>query len=650
MSSAGSHLSKHLRPVAVHFALASSFITSLLATAASADSESPTLVRYRNNVQPILETHCYTCHGYGSNEGGRTLDQFESDEAMLANKKLWWAVLQNVRAGVMPPAGEERLSEEERRTLFDWIKFDALAIDRDHPDPGRVTLRRLNRTQYRNTIRDLLGVDYNTSDEFPADDSGYGFDNVADVLSVSPLLMEKYLDAAEMIVERAVPTEAPHPKDSHRQKKYKRVFRDGPPPKDAEQRDAYARSLLANFTRRAYRRPVDGQVIDRLVQIAKDVYTAPGQTFESGIANAMAAVLASPRFIFLIEDIAPSSSDEKYPLIDEHALASRLSYFLWSTMPDRELIELADRGELRANLTAQIKRMVKDDRITELAENFAGQWLRSRDVERFEVDLMFGHDLAVAMAEETNRYFEHIVRKNRSVLELIDSDYTFLNERLAAHYGIEGVDGRRIRRVELPADSPRGGVLTQGAMLVVTSNPVRTSPVKRGLFILENILGTPPPPPPPNLPLLEDSASAISGHTPTVRELQEQHRKDPLCHSCHSRMDPLGLAFENFDRLGKWRTEEGDQPVDPSGTLLTGEHFDNVGQLKKIMKEERRQDFYRCLTEKLLTYAIARGLDYHDEYTIDQIVERLDNNQGRFAELLTGVVESAPFQRQRRSE
>jgi hypothetical protein len=239
------------------------------------------------------------------------------------------------------------------------------------------------------------------------------------------------------------------------------------------------------------------------------------------------------------------------------------------------------------------------------------------------------------------------VREDRRVLELIDSDYTFLDERLAEHYDIEGVEGRRLRRVDLPEDSPRGGVLTQGTLLVVTSNPNRTSPVKRGLFILDNILGTPPPPAPQNVPRLEEAAAAIADHKPTVRELQEQHRKDPMCHSCHARMDPLGLALENFDQLGRWRQREHKRPIDPSGELLTGEKFEDVHQLKKILTNERRLDFYRCLTEKLLTYALGRGLDYYDEHTVDQIVESLDREDGKFSVLLTGIINSAPFQRKR---
>jgi hypothetical protein len=693
-------------------------------------------------VQPILETYCYGCHGYGAREGGRTFDEFKSDEALVGDVKLWLAVLKNVRAGVMPPAGEERPSDEERQRLFDWIKFDAFRIDPADPDPGRVTLRRLNRVEYRNTIRDLTGIDFDTSSEFPADDAGYGFDNVGDALSMSPLLMEKYLDAAEAIVERAVEETEPSPSPSlggrgksasepspgparqgspqaslrgRGKPALARLFPRGAAPEDAKARDDYAHEILAAFARRAHRRPVDETTIERLVALAKAAYTVPGQTFEAGIGRAMVAVLASPRFLFRVEDAAAGSENDRFSNIDEHALASRLSYFLWSTMPDEELLRLAERGELRANLAAQVARMIRDPRSKALSENFAGQWLRARDIERMEIEpvaalgldreleqarleldklnerrpkedqqpdqepgvakdenelrwqdrerirnkyrqlrelrRMFNADLRRAMRDETLAYFDYVVRENRSVLELIDSNYAFLNEALAKHYDIEGVKGDKLRRVELPAGSPRGGVLTQGAVLAVTSNPNRTSPVKRGLFILHNILGVPPPPaPPPNVPTLEASRGAIGDHRPTIREAQERHRRDPLCHACHARMDPLGLALENFNAMGMWREIEHGQPIDASGELLTGEKFDGIRELKAIIRQKRRLEFYRCLTEKLLTYAIGRGLEYYDEHTVDTIVAKVDREGGQFSALLMGVIESAPFQKQRRAK
>jgi hypothetical protein len=262
---------------------------------------------------------------------------------------------------------------------------------------------------------------------------------------------------------------------------------------------------------------------------------------------------------------------------------------------------------------------------------------------------MFSPDLRRAMRDETLAYFDYIVRNNRTVLELIDSNYTFVNELLAKHYDIDGVKGDAMRRIELPTGSPRGGVLTQGTLLAVTSNPSRTSPVKRGLFILDNIFGSPPPPPPPpNVPILEVARDAITDHPATIRESQERHRHEALCQACHARMDPLGLALENFNAMGMFREKEHGQSIDASGELMTGEKFDGIRQLKSIIKEQHRVDFYRCLSEKLLTYALGRGLEYYDEHTVDQIVARLDRGQGKFSELLMAVVDSAPFQKQRR--
>ena len=380
----------------------------------------------------------------------------------------------------------------------------------------------------------------------------------------------------------------------------------------------------------------------------------------------MVAVLASPRFLFRVENAVPGQSGRPHAPIDEYALASRLSYFLWSTMPDDELFALAEKGRLRAELPAQVKRMLADPRGKALTQNFVGQWLEVRDLEgmyfnerailrREGVRLrgadternVLTRDVRRAMRSETEMAFEYVAREDRSILEWVDCDYTFLNARLAKHYGIPGVEGSEVRKVTLPKDSPRGGVLTHGSILAVTSNPARTSPVKRGQFILDNILGTPAPPPPPDIPALEASKKEFKDRKPTTRELMALHRSKPLCSACHSRMDPLGLALDNFNPLGLWRDQEEKQPIDASGKLITGESFHDVRDLKKILKERHRDDFYRCVTEKLLTYALGRGLEYDDVETVDRIVERLDRDGGRFSALLMGVIESSPFQQRR---
>lgn len=780
---------------------------------------------YEREILPILEDHCYTCHGDGEAKGKVTFDTFRSTGELMNQPDLWVHALKNIRSGMMPPARKKRIPAGDFAKLEDWIKRGALKLDPQHPDPGRVTLRRLNRVEYRNTIRDLMGIDFRTDEEFPADDTGYGFDNIGDVLSTSSMLLEKYMQAAETIVSRAVPLErritperrvAAHffngqggregeydelsvslydpvdvtamvkidkpgtyrvildatvrgsfaydpgradatwsidgarqlrqdlkwedgkqiesstevkwdvgshplrfamtplvgkdkkpaekpgdgppnvdlkfrgvtlmgplePRFSLKPKNYERFFTRDEVPAAAAERLDYAREILRRFTTRAFRRPVDDKTVERLAGLAMESADIRGGTFERGIARAITAVLASPRFLFRMEDGLPERDPQVHPLLDEYALASRLSYFLWSTMPDHTLYQLAARGELRKNLPAQIDRMLKDWRSREFVRNFAGQWLQSRDVESVSIDarivlardlsqerdmnklpermrarlgnggkrIEFGGSLRNAMRRETEMLFEHLLKTDGSVLGLIENDSTFLNEELAGHYGIPGVRGGEMRLVKLPPDSPRGGVLTMGTVLAVTSNPTRTSPVKRGLFILDNILGTPPPPPPPNIPSLEASEKSRDGSERTLREALALHREKPLCASCHDRMDPLGLAMENFNAMGHWRDSERGQPIEGiAGKLITGEPFADVRELKHLLVTARRTDYYRCLTEKLLTYALGRGPEPCDIPTIDAIVEDLEKSEGSFSKLIVGIIDSTPFQRRHRT-
>ena len=784
-------------------------------------------------IQPILKEHCYECHAEGANKGKVSFDEFGSEKELLGKRELWVAALKNVRAGLMPPAKKQRPSADEIARLESWIKKDALGLDSNNPDPGRVTLRRLNRNEYRNTIRDLMGFDYKVEEELPPDDTGYGFDNIGDVLTISPLLLEKYMQAAETITAAAVPrvpkmiaektiTGSTFRKESgngtgeklsfyeeaevsntfkavnsgnyriaielqvqgqfdfdpgrvrvifkvgdkqllteefgwQSSKKFKFAFDEkwssgeqrlsfqiqpltlvekkknsldlrinsvrveGPtekehsvrpknfalffskdPPESNRERRKYAREVLSRFTQRAFRRPVDERTLEKLVTIAERTYAQKGKRFEDGIAQAMVPVLASPKFLFHVEEVLPATSRSTHPLIDEYSLASRLSYFLWSTMPDEELFRLAGRRELRQNLNAQLTRMLADKRSDAFVENFVGQWLQVRDVEGIDINAFavltrdagedrnvqrnrqrldelrartkltpeeekerqelidqrrkrFGNrptaeldgDLRRALKRETEMAFAHVVRGDRSILELIDCDYTFLNEKLAKHYGMTNVAGTEMRLVTLPKDHPRGGVLTHGSTLIATSNPTRTSPVKRGLFILDNILGTPTPPPPADVPQLEESEKEFKDHQPTLRETLEIHRRNSLCSSCHNRMDPLGLALENFNAMGMWREKERGQPIDAAGKLVTGESFSDIRQVKRALVTNHRLDFYRCLSEKLLTYALGRGLEYYDVETVDQIVSRLDRESGKFLALLTGIIDSAPFQKRR---
>ncbi|MEO6003309.1 MAG: DUF1592 domain-containing protein [Opitutus sp.] len=847
-------------------------VTSALSTFAFAADK--IVESFERDVQPLLDEYCYDCHGNGTEKGGVKLDGFET-AAELRDHKLWLRALKNVRSHIMPPANKDQPPPEEVEKLLTWIKRQAFGLDPNKPDPGRVTVRRLNRAEYRNTIRELTGVDYDTQVEFPADDTGHGFDNIGDVLTISPMLMEKYLDAAQTIVTKAVPTQsrvvaersiagsdfavtaqpaeavevipdaesapkvepakagpsAPKPMlrpkpvvegrnldlsyytpatvaakieaanpgkyqlvvnlrvvekyvddqfdynrcklsivadgetlvqqefvregdraftftldrdwqtgphelslqvepigpdrpqlrllrlrlkdvvvrgpldEKHwvKPKDYARYF-PGDVPKSASKRKAFAKEVLGRFASKAFRRPADPATVDRLADIAMRVSSESGSTFESGVAQAMVAILASPRFIFREENSEPLKPGQDHPFVDEYALASRMSYFLWSSMPDDALFELAAKHQLRANLSAQIDRMLKDPKSTEFVRNFSGQWLQARDIASIPINSLdiflrenpnpaldsarevfrtivpipeanrtpeqtaafvearkaffafrrtpkpdLNDSLRDAMQKETELYFGHVIQDDRSIVELVESNYTFLNETLAKHYGIEGVKGKQMRKVELPPESPRGGVLTQGTVLTVTSNPTRTSPVKRGVFILDSILGTPPAPPPPNIPALEDAASPEKLLKMSLRETMALHATNKMCASCHSRMDPLGLALENFNAMGKWRDSELGQPIDPAGKLITGEKFSNIRELKHILATEHRQDFYHAFTEKLLTYALGRGVEYYDTDTVEQLVARLNATNGSPAALIKGIIESAPFQ-QRRQE
>ena len=793
---------------------------------------------FNRDIRPVLEKYCYDCHGDGQSRGDVTLDGFSAGHNLQGERELWWRVLKNLQAGLMPPAKKSQPTKELKELIQHWIKDAVFEVNPLNPDPGRVTLRRLNRVEYQNTIRDLLGVDFDARGEFPPDDTGHGFDNIGDVLTLSPMLLEKYMVAAEKIIAQSVPVvggiapeqvvpgwefndgtgrENPgslsyythadvtnifsaakagqyqvnvnlmvnekYVDDVFDLNKCEFIFRvdgrellkkefsweGGKPyhfkydqnwtagnhlltfelkpltpglpqgrtlsmqitdvtvrgpmakeswvkpgnyarffpkavPEAAAGRRVYARELLGDFARRAFRRPVDKDTTTRLAKLAESVYEQRGKTFEAGVAQAMVAVLASPRFIFREENTEPVSGGQTYALVDEYALASRLSYFLWSSMPDEELFQQAAVGTLRKNLPAQFARMLADSRSDALVKNFTGQWLQVRDIETVPIEARsvlareqkfdpqfdaaqkrfrelnnkadnklapaekeelakiratfrarrqappradLTGDLRRAMRQETEGVFNFIVREDRSLLELLDSDYTFLNERLARHYDIPNISGQKMRRVTLPPDSPRGGILTEGTVLAVTSNPTRTSPVKRGVFILDNILGTPPLPPPPNIPPLEDAAAGLTNRAPTLRETLAAHRENILCASCHNQMDPLGLALENFNAMGMWRAQEFDQPIDPSGQLITGETFSDIKALKRVLVEKHAQDFYRTLTQKLLTYALGRGLDYYDVETVDQIVARIEKSGGKPSALLAGIVESAPFQKTR---
>ncbi len=737
-------------------------------------------ISYEKQIVPLLDKYCYSCHGNGKKKGDFVLDIYKAQADAVNDPKAWEKVLENVRSHTMPPEEKKQPKVEEVELISKWIEAQVFACDCDNPDPGRVTLRRLNRAEYNNTIRDLVGVPFQPADDFPADDSGYGFDNIGDVLSVPPVLMEKYLAAAEKIMEAAIVAEDPAkarirrfaaseldgsaPTDvvdggakkltregdifvrftvtqpgeyALRALAYGEQFGPEPPKmkfrlnkedlqtfdvpvesdkpqvyevrlklaagtnrfsaaylnnlvnstdKDPKKRgdrnlvieylevagplDAplpplpethrriffsegastnkveYAREVISRFATRAFRRPAKADEVDRLVRFVS-IATKQGDTFERGVQLALQAVLVSPNFLFRGE-LQPEPNNPKavHP-INDYALASRLSYFLWSTMPDAELFALAEKGKLPKNLDAQVKRMLKDPRSRALVENFGGQWLQLRNLRIASPDAKtfptYDDSLRAAMQKETEAFFESIVREDRPVLDFLNANYTFVNEQLAKHYGMKDVKGEALQRVSLKGTG-RAGVLTQGAILTLTSNPTRTSPVKRGKYVLENILGTPPPPAPPNVPELKEVKL-----TGTLRQRMEQHRENPTCASCHARMDPIGFGFENFDGVGVFRQKDESFPIDASGQLVSGESFSGAPALAAMLAKSKREEFIRCLSEKMLTYALGRGPEFYDKCALDQIAKGVSKKGYRFSSLILEIVRSVPFQ-QRRGE
>jgi hypothetical protein len=398
---------------------------------------------------------------------------------------------------------------------------------------------------------------------------------------------------------------------------------------------------------RAFRRPATDDEVERLTRLVLAV-TKGGDSFERGIQVAVEAVLVSPHFLFRIEIDPEPLNPQAIHAINEYELATRLSYFLWSSMPDDELLRLAHEGALRkeGNLAAQVRRMLKDPKSSALLDNFVMQWLHLRNLKLINPDLKqfpdFNEALRTAMETETRLFFEAIAREDRSLFDLLDANFTFVNERLAKHYGIPGVTGDQFQRVTL-ANPERGGLLGHASVLTVTSNPTRTSPVKRGKWILENLLNAPPPPPPPNVPELKEAEGKLEG---TLRQRMEQHRSNPACASCHTQMDALGFGLENYNPVGAWRVKDGGADIDATGSLPSGASFTSPAELKAILKS-RDGDFRRCLAEKLLVYALGRGLEYYDKCTVDAIVRNTATNQDKFSALVLEIVNSDAFQKRR---
>lgn len=758
-----------------------------MAFAAAVRGEEPARFSYNKDVLPFLTKHCLGCHGKDKPEADLSLAKFTDDATMFQDRKLWDNIQHMLETREMPPAPKPKPAADEVDAALTAIRGLFAHHDRNaKPNAGRVTMRRLNKTEYNNTIRDLIGIDFKPASDFPADDVGYGFDNIGDVLSVTPLLLEKYLSAAEQVLEQALPIvdsptssrsrvdsprvtsastkyemggslsfdagdyfirvrvgadqvgdekiravvrvggedveefevtgskdrpqtlrtkkrmnagtsrvsvmllnpfslpkegEAAAEKPPERREGERRPdgtrFRPPVPERDGRTRilflesievegpfdppppelpavpkrllahepglepRAAATEIITRFATRAYRRPATTDEVAACLKIY-DAAFAKGQRFELCVRAAFLRVLVSPSFLFRIELDPPSAKAGENYAISEYELASRLSYFLWNSMPDEDLFALAAKGELRKNLAAEVERMVKHPNAVSFLHGFAEQWLALRKLELSSPDAKlfptFDEELRKAMIQESNLFFAAIVREDRSILSLLDADFTFVNEQLAKHYGITGVYGKRFVRV--PAPPHRGGILTQASILTLTSNATRTAPVKRGKFVLDQILNTPPPPPPPEVPAL-DEQKQLSG---TLRQVLEQHRANPVCASCHQKMDPLGFAFENFDAIGAWREKDGAADIDASGVLPDGREFKGPEELKQILKAKKTL-FVRCVAEKMLTYATGRGLEYYDRVAVDKIMTALEKNDYRFSILLAEIVQSDPFQK-----
>ena len=798
---------------------------------------------FEKTIQPFFAQHCYHCHNKELKTANLNLEAFGTAASLTNDRATSKRILEKLSAGEMPPPEMTPPKPAEIVAVTKWLAHQLAAapetkdaaVKTTDTSSGRVTVRRLNRVEYDNTVRDLLGVDRHSSDDFPQDDSGYGFDNIADVLSISPVLMEKYLTAAEKISRAAIfgnepmqPTLVSLRSGQRNQKPqmipltdydltglsmpnaFHTTYRfpvngeyvlrvnlggdrpagsealqlglwiDGkhhhqitvdpatfasfvtagepqqlwgvktefrvtltagdhwlaitiprlyeglppsyngpnpskrmipPPPKFKPPRNATpaeieasrkefekrlaekipansarigsvelggpyaavkgpsiesqkkiyacghlnsnhekrcARVIVERLAHRAYRRPVTTAEVAQLTSLVAQVQKDNG-SFEEGLAVGIQAMLLSPHFLFRVEARPSARASKAATSLTQHELASRLSYFLWSSMPDDELLRAAGRGKLSrpAELAAQVRRMLLDPKADALANNFLGQWLQTRALESVKPDRKkfpdFDEYLRLSMARETGMFFKSILQEDRSILDFIDADYSYLNERLARFYGLTEVQGPEFRKVSFARDAQRGGLLTHASVLTISSYANRTSPVLRGKWVLDNLLGTPPPPPPPDVPNLNEEKI---GTTSSMREQLELHRKNPICASCHVRMDPLGFGLENFDAVGAWRTKDGEFPINASGTLPDGRSFTGPQGLKSILKAQPDK-FTETLTRKLLMYALGRGLETSDDVAVNEIVRQVAADDYRMSSLILGIVNSQPFQKRR---
>lgn len=610
-------------------------------------------------IRPILEQHCFPCHHDTKRSAGISLKNIfmginDTKALIVRDGKVWMNVVKQIESGEMPPRGQPQMSQAESDTLVKAIN-EILYSSLSASNPGRVVMRRLSHSEYQYSIFSLVGVRYDAQAKFPADGSGgAGFDNFAGTLFLTPLKMERYYSAAEEILDEAHNDEGLWRNvvpESYRKSFWRRIgdwfsgiFTKVDPSEGAV---LAAKEVIVPFATRAYRRFLEPQEAEKLLGLFRKVYEGidSDDRYDLAIKETLKAVLVSPNFLYRYEEELPVPLDHPYPL-SNFELASRLSYFLWTTLPDKELFDAAYHNNLQDKevLNAQVRRMLKDPKARHFAESFVTQWFgistiredNPVDPERFPE---MTPSLRDAMYQEMSEYFYYVLTGSRNFLELVDSDYTFLNEELARHYGIAGVQGDHMRRVVV-SDRNRGGILGMGSVLAMTSMPLRTSPVLRGKWVLEELLGTPPPPAPPDVGDLPEEAS--TDKNASIRDLLTLHRANPTCASCHKRMDPIGFGLENFDPTGRWRNSYGDKPIVAWDTMPSGEIFSGPAGLKKILLS-KEDEFARTLSEKMFIYATGRNVGFTDELFIQRLVKNLKENRFDTEKFIIELVNLEPF-------
>ena len=729
-----------------------------------------------NEVLPLLEEYCYDCHGDGAQKGGFAMDELISLGKFEEHHEAWDRVWKNAYNRNMPPANVDQPQDREISKILSWIEKESFQYNPGQIDPGHVVLRRLNRTEYENTIKDLFQVTIDSKNYFPADDTGYGFDTIGEVLTLSPLLMEKYMGMAEIVMEkilgpiddqgenirfitddikggrkhgdlRVLPSQGSftisHQSDmggEYEAKVWASASRAGdelakmevsingskiktfsidseypqkliytfkyyakekssnkislsfindffdPKNKNPKLRDRnlYVKKIEISFPKGVAFKFKDSrshllgewetekidddhavksleQWIPRIYRMTleeKEMYrhkafyammTKNGLSAVEALRQTYKAALVSPRFLFREERKEEKKSNSNYRQIDEFALAHRMSYFLWSSIPDDSLWELAKKGKLRENFRQEFNRMISDKKIEGFINNFCGQWLQLRDLNLVNPDPeqfpRFTDQVRKSMIQETQEFFKYLLIQNLPIDLILGANFSMINQDLARYYRLRGKYDEKFRKVIFKGKDlkKRGGILTHGSILTITSNPTRTSPVKRGKWVLDNLLAAPPRDPPPEVTELEKPHEE-SHNKLTLRQQMSRHSKNPACYSCHASMDNLGYAMENFDAVGNWRTEEGGEFVDVSGKLSSGEEFNGIDELQTFLLENKKQSIVRCITQKLFVYGIGRGLTYKDRKAVDQVVASFEKDQVNFADLLFQVFVSQPFQ------